>query len=330
MLLAGLAAVAVAACGSQAQGSALGPQARLAQAFGAGRTVTSGRLALTVVATPASGDPTSLTVSGPFAARGAGAVPAFDFAVALQAQGRTLQGGLLSTGTDAFITFGGRTYQVGPDLFAQFAAGYRGALPAGSKGRSGALAALGIDPRRWLTGARRAGTETVGGVPTDHLTADVRLSRLLTDLNGLAGRAGSSALGALAGQASGGSLTAAQLARVSRSVRGARVDVFIGRKDGTLRRLVVRLDVAGDAGRQVMGFSSGTVAIDLTLTAVNRPQTITAPAGAVPLSALQSLLQGMLARPGTAPPTAATKELRCLRAAGRDRAKARACIGTTG
>src|SRR5204863_4986291 len=82
---------------------------------------------------------------------------------------------LVSTGSQAFLTTGGRT-QV---------------LPAGSGATTFA-----VDPRGWLKNPVDAGTAQVDGVTTEHVSADVDVSKMLSDIqaaspqSGVAGQSG--------------------------------------------------------------------------------------------------------------------------------------------
>lgn len=331
LMLAGLAAMLLVACGSSGSGSGNSADQVLAQAFGPNKPINSGRLALTVLSTPKLGDRSGLTVSGPFENRGKGQVPAVDLAVALESRGQTLRVGLLSTGTEGFITFDGKTYALGADIFKRFAAGFSGAQrSATGAGATTTLSALGVDPRRWLTGAKLAGSEKVGGTDTIHIISNVRIPKLLTDLNTLLTRAGSSGLGAVAGQTAGTSITPAQLKQAGRSIRAAQVDIFVGKHDQTLRRLVVHMAVVTKAGQTILGFTTGQVAVDVTLTELNQPQTITAPTGAVPITDLQTKLQGLLGGLTGTGKAGSSKYQRCVRKAGQDIAALQKCAPVVG
>ena len=103
--------------------------------------------------------------------------------------GAPLQLGVVSTGDQAFIKAQGAVYRVPPAEFQKtFAA-------QGSGGESTTpLAALGVDPKSWLVNASDEGSADVGGVETDHVTADVNTEKMIDDVLALGARTGNSQL----------------------------------------------------------------------------------------------------------------------------------------
>ena len=83
--------------------------------------------------------------------------------------------------------------------------------------------------------------------------------------------------------------SASQLDQVKSAIKTAHFDLYSGKDDHILRRLTVNLSIVPPAG-QGNGVSSVDVTLDVTLGKVNESQTINAPSGAKPLSALLSQL----------------------------------------
>jgi hypothetical protein len=172
----------------------------LADTFGAGKPVRSGRIDLTLDVSakglPNLGEPLVAHVTGPFQSGGNGKPTKFAFDLDLSSGGSKVEAGAISTGAKGYLTFAERAYAL-PD-------GAFGALGTGKAGGGLSLRRLGIDPRRWLRDVRQAGEEDVSGVRTIHLAAGVDVARLLADVDRLLAKAGTSgvtgATGATGGQ----------------------------------------------------------------------------------------------------------------------------------
>jgi hypothetical protein len=342
---------AIAGCGGGGGGS---PTQILRDTFGSNKPIHSGRLGFSL-GIDAQGlkslrGPVTLKLEGPFQGRGAKKVPKFNFTLSVAASGASFTAGAVSTGDKAFLTFAGSNYVLPDNLFSTFQQSFtQSQSKSGGKGSS--LSALGIDPMHWLVDPRDAGTQSVGGTDTTHITAGIAVPKLLDDVNTLLGKAGQLGAGNVPNVPS--SLTAKQRETVQRSVKEASVDIYTGKDDRTLRRLTVtvKLDVPAELRSSAGGLSRGTVALDLIFNELNKSQTITAPSGAKPLSDLTSALGG-LKLPGTggssgaggggapggsssggsggggsgAPSTGAQqKYLQCLQQAGQDIAAVQKC-----
>ena len=296
-----LTATGLAACGAGDPGatgstaSAGSAQDLVRQTFAAGKGIHSGKLDAVLRADlnglPMLSGPVALKVSGPFASRGAGQVPSFDLALALALGGQTLSAGAVSTGDKGYLRFQGEAYAVDDASWAKVAKAFTGA----SKRPGGSLQALGIDPLTWLADPKVAGQEDVAGVPTTKISSPVAVGALLDDLARLLGKAGG-VTGGTAGVPA--RLSPAARKAIQDAVTSATVDLWTGTQDHLLRRAAVRIafDVPQDQRAKAGGLSSGTVALDLTLTDLNQPQTITPPANAKPLSGLTGLLHGLLGK----------------------------------
>ena len=187
----------------------------------------------------------------------------------IQGAGSPLQLGVISTGDQAFIEAQGAAYRVPPGQFqSTFAA-------QGSDRQSTApLAALGVDPESWLVNASDEGSADVGGVETDHVSAGVDTQKMIADVLALGAKTGNSQLTGL---------SAAEKQQVTNAVQSAKVDLYIAKSDGTLRKLAAQVSLNTPQG-------SGNVSFEMEFSDVNKPQKITAPDNALPLSALDSAL----------------------------------------
>jgi hypothetical protein len=341
LLAAALLALAVAACGGSGSSGGSGDATSiLAQTFGPNKPIKSGRLdvdlALDVKGVAALDGPVSLKLTGPFQSQGAGKLPQFDVTADIKLGSERIAAGLVSTGDKGYLTFQGQAYALSGELFKSFRDGFlQSQKQAGSKSGGQSLAALGIDPGRWLKDPKTVGEEQVGGVDTIHVTAGIDVENLLTDVSTLLGKAGSLGQGAVPTK-----LTPTQRQQIASAVKDATVDVYTGKDDKTLRRLTldVAIDVPSDLRSKVGGLSTGTVKLDLTIADLNKPQTVTAPTNARPMSELTTALRALLggtdagaassgggSGSGSAAPSASSRYLDCLQQAGNDVAKVQKC-----
>lgn len=359
VLLLALAATGLAACGDGSSSSSGDSVDKiLADTFSPGQKVKSGKLDLALdldlKGVPSLTAPVKLALNGPFQSAGdSGGLPTFDFTAKLALGGQEFSVGAVSTGDKGFVRFQGQTYAVGDALFKSFKTGYEQAQKrSGGKSKGTSLQSLGIDPRRWLSGAQKEGQESVGGTDTIHISSDIDVGKFLDDVNTLLSRAGSIGVAGSTPRKVSKGLTTKQRAQIERAVKSAKLDIYTGKDDRLLRRLAIDvvLDVPADARQQAGGLSSGNVRFALTLADLNNPQTITAPKGAKPLSALTSQLQGLLGGTGStgsgssgssgsgspggtstnpsgadAPAGAPNEYLQCLQKAGEDVAEVQKC-----
>jgi hypothetical protein len=282
-------ALALAACGGD-EGSG-GEQASastdvnelLTQTFTGSKKVKSGNVDLKLQIEAKGGDsqldgPVSITLKGPFQAQDGGKMPKFKLDAALEGAGQSIQAGGTSTGDKGFISFQGTDYAVDDQVFQQFKAGFEEAQKNGS-GEGQSFATLGMDPRKWLTDPKNEGEVKVGDANTIKITGGVDVSKLLDDIDNALGKASSLGLQG-AGQVPE-KLTDKQRKQVLDAVKDPRVEIYTGKDDQILRRMVINLGVE-DAGSG----TSGTVAFDGSITDLNEDQDIAEPADAKPFDQL--------------------------------------------
>jgi len=289
--LAALAALAIAACGGSGHPSASAhastPGVLLSKSLRATGAIQSGHLDLALVLTlngvaALGGAPLSLDVAGPFQRDSAGHF-ATDLTITLTAAAKTRTFGLDIVDGTVYLGAGGTFYEL-PANALHMSAGATGA-----SGAAGLFASLGINPRSWLTDPHDAGTATVGGVDTDHFTAGVDAQKLFSDLSTLITQRLSGATGA-SGPAS---KVSSELQLVAAAITSAQLDVYTGIADQVVRRVhvLVAFKVPSIASSFVGGLTGGSLDFDATLTQLNAPQTVTAPANAQPFSAIRGALR---------------------------------------
>jgi hypothetical protein len=317
----------------------------LNQTFSGGKKVRSGQLNLTLridaKGTAQLGGPVTIKLTGPFQSQGAGTLPQFNFDLALNATGsRNFTAGAISTGNQGFLKLQGQAYQVPPNIFASFKQGYEQAQQQGrQKSQNRSLASFGVDPRQWLKDSKVEGDADVQGTTTTHVSAKVDVGKLLDDVNRILQKAGQ--LNLAQGRTLPTAINPQQRQTLEKAIKDTRFDLFSGKDDHILRRILVKITFAVPQGARARtnGLSGGDLTFDLTLASLNQAQTVSAPASARPWAQLAGQLRSVLgagaAAGGGATGGSATTSpggnakaqqyLQCLQQAGGDVSKAQKC-----
>lgn len=252
------------------------------------KSVSSGRVSMdgqiTVDGIDALRTPIRFKASGPFASERAGSRGGYDLDLKIGVgAGQTLDTGSLSTGDRSFVKFEESWYQVD----ARQARGAPGAERCGAR-------AIARGARGWVDEARDAGTQTVDGVKTTHVSGRLDVRRTLRGLSGFLRRCGR-ALGAGGGVSQ--ALSAADLDRAASVVRDPDFEVYVGKSDGLIHRISARLDahVPPADRKRLGGLSGGSLELSVNLTHLNRPQRIEAPDDSRPIAELSRRLGGVAA-----------------------------------
>jgi hypothetical protein len=288
LALIGVLAAVLVACG----GSSDDPNKLLKETFSGGHKVKSGKLNVSV-AVSAQGvanlnQPVKIALTGPFQSQGTGQLPEFDLALTFAGGGQSFSAGATSAGGKGYLKFQGQAYEVPPNTLAQFKQGFQQAQQK-NKGASNqnAFKKLGLNPLDWLKNPQVQGDEDVGGTSTKHITAEIDVPKFVTDLNTLLKNAQSLGGAAAASGRLPSNLTAQQQQQIQQAVKSAKVQVWTGADDKTLRKLQIDLSIAGSGGR------SGNLTFTIEIDDLNQSQTINPPANAKPFTDLTSQLQGL-------------------------------------
>jgi hypothetical protein len=243
---------------------------------------------LTVQGIPGFDKPVRVQAAGPYITQ-KGTLPKLDMDVALgaQGQGQSLQTGFLSTGTRAFLKFGGEYYE---QPQANVARANRQLASGSGKSRADAL---GIDPASWIRDAKMQDSQKIGGVDSDHVSARVDVRKVLADLNQVAKKGA----GAVGGSTTAKPLTSAQLDQAAKTVKDPTFDIYVGKSDGLVHRVSGNLALSVPSGdrSKANGITGGSLRFTLDLTRTNGGQTVRAPASARPISDLSKQLGGAAA-----------------------------------
>jgi hypothetical protein len=232
-------------------------------------------------------DPIKIEAEGPFRTN-EGKLPSADIELRVgSGGGQTITSGVLTTGDRVFLKFQDVYYE---QPQAQVRRTNRGL--AKRKGRP-TLGQLGLDPRSWLAEAKDEGDAEVAGVDTHHVSGTLDVVSLMRNLNKFVRRS-ASALGS--GSDTPAPLTGADIRELSDAVKDPSFDVYVGKQDGTIRRVSGRIDFDVPAVDRpgLGGLTGGTITFSLELRNVNGHQKIEAPASSRPLSQLTRSLGGAL------------------------------------
>ena len=288
----------VAGCGGGSSSNNEDPQQVLQQTFNNPTKITSGKIDIALDGS-AEGDQSgsfNASVSGPFQAdeNDPTAFPQFDLTASVSGSSGgpsiSFDGSLIATKDNAFVEYQDQAYEVGTDLYKQFAQSYAQAAQQSQTQKNQSqnfFNRFGIDPSTWLTNVSNEGTADVEGTDTIHIHGDADVAKIFSDLQ------------KVSQQTSGGTaqqLTPEQLDMVQSAIKQASIDVYSGTDDHLLRKLSLALDITPPAGTGA-SVSNVKVNFSISFSDVNQPQTITPPSNAKPLQDLLSQL-GIPGLPG--------------------------------
>jgi hypothetical protein len=330
-----LTALGLAACGDDGgnggSGSSADAETLLTRTFTGAHRMSSGTVDLRLRIDAQGGDsslngPIELNVTGPFqSGEGDDDLPRFDLALEAGAQGQHIEAGLVSTSDRLFVRVGDTAYEVPGLIVSQLKEQFRKARRQAS---GGSLLDLGdIDPMSWLNDPEVVGSETVGGVETDHITAQVDVAALLDDIEELLPKLREQIPSGVGGPEIPESIPEDTRRQIEDAIKDATVDVWTGQDDRTLRKLTLRVTVEPPEDSDAP--DSLDVDFSVAFADLNEPQTIEAPTSTRPFSELLTQLQGLLGGSGLGGGGAASPNIdeytECLQEAGGDAAKAQKC-----
>ena len=299
LVLAGCAGLGVAGCGSSGSSghaASSNPQTLLRQTFSKSHTVKSGVLGFSLVITPRGSSivstPVSVSLGGPFQSRGKGKTPESAFTIAFAGLGKKGSFGVRTTASGAYVSLQGANYQLPAADFAKL----QSTLSNGSsQGSAPGLSTFGIDPEDWGSDPRVVGTQTIDGAVTEHLHASVNVSAFVKSLNTVLAKEASRSKSTAANRLITPHISPAAARRITAAVRNPTVDVYTGKSDSTLRRLVVSATVpaSGEVSTRLGGLTSASFTLTFDYSHLNQPQTIAAPSDVHSYAELQTKLQSI-------------------------------------
>jgi hypothetical protein len=232
-------------------------------------------------------DPVKLSLEGPYEAGPEGKLPKVDWDIAVNAAGQSFTAGLVSTSDNAFVKFQGTAYEAGTAVVAQINQQIKAAAAQQGNKKKG-LSQFGVQARNWIKDAKEEGDEKVAGVETTHVSASLDVARFLEDVNKIVGQAG----GSLPGGQKAPQLSEQDKKQIQDVVKNPRFDVYVGKDDKIIRRLSadISFDIPKNRQAQLNNLKSGRISFSIEFSEVGKPQKITTPTNARPLSELTSQL----------------------------------------
>ena len=207
--------------------------------------------------------PVKVRLSGPYRSNGRKALPDLDWHMRVQAGGMNVAFRVVTTRDNAFVAYGGTTYEVGKDLVRR----YRDQRRTQKQQRE--IRKLGIDASGWLQD---------GKVEDDgrKVSGDLDVRRMLADVNRI-----------LAKLPQGHQVTQRTIDQVDDAVKDASLEVRVG-ADHILRssRFDMRFELPDELRSKAKGLRSGQLSFHYEQANVNGNQRITPPSGARPISEL--------------------------------------------
>ena len=340
-LLAALLAVTVglAACGDDAKvDESTDVNTLLEETFSGEKRIDSGIVDVKIKLDVKGGQsgvsgPVDIRLAGPFQSHGKKKLPELDLELKFSGAGQNLEAGITILPDKGYVNFQGADYVLSDQVFDQIKTQVA-QQPDQKDDKNTSLATLGIDPRKWLTDAKNAGDAKVGETDTVKITGGVDVGKLLDDINTALGKAASLGLSGT-GQVPT-RLTEEQKAQVEKAVKDVGVEIYTGKDDTTLRRMLVNMGVDAEDGGEK---TSGTLTLDFQLLDLNEDQSIDAPANPKPFDQLLGQLGGLGlggagsggsgSGSGSGSGGASAEDLKkysdCVTEAGSDTAKAQKC-----
>jgi hypothetical protein len=331
----------IAGCGGD-DSNGEDPQTVLDETFTNEASTTSGNLNLSasVSATGDQGGSFEASLSGPFQGDpdNQNTLPQLDWngSVSGEGGGQSIdyEAGLVVTDDNAYIEYGGDTYEVGSDTFTKFkdlsesqaASNQAGAEASFQAGCEQALKQAGvtdtsgcdIDLSSWLTNTTNEGTEDVGGADSIHIHGDADVNQILDDVGNL--------VSAIPNSSAAG-FDASQLSQFSDAVTDASVDIYSTEDDHLLSKFELSLTIDPSViAAGAIPVDSVDVDFSLEIDDINQEQTIEAPSGETkPLSDLVGGSLGALGALGGAGGGNFEAYQKCLQQAGSDPDAINAC-----
>jgi len=319
-----ITAALVSGCGGGSSGTASltadssSAHKLLVETFAGHRAIKSGVISLGLKVVPTGSStltrPIELSIGGPFTGSAGGKLPQSDFTIAISAQGQTADLQVISAAGKGYVSLAGQSFELPASSYAQLRSGL-GSL-SGSSGRSkgsgsNTLDKLGIRPLAWVEHPRIAGSATVDGAATTHISARVDAAALVRDLSKLVASAGS-LTGASGGRTLKQGISPVEQRAIVKALRSPHLDVWTGTNDRILRKLTFKatVPVTGTTRTELGGMTSAVITFDLAYRHLNQPQTITAPTSVQPYSVFRAevaaLLQGLVGTGSTGTSTTGT------------------------
>ena len=234
--------------------------------------------------------PLTLSLEGPFKSDGPKDLPVLDWKIKAAGAGQEFAAGLVVTDDNAYVSYQGESYEVGPELFAQLKEQYAAQQP----GDQPTLKSLGLDPTTWLEDPKIEDGEDIGGDPTRAVTGSVDVEKVIRDFIALS----NSDTFRKQLEAQGQPLpdfeapTDEEIEKVESQIDELTLEVNVDDND-IARRLLVQADFTVDDANDG-DIKGGTVSFGYVFNDVGIDPDVQAPADPRPLSELTQQFGGLL------------------------------------
>lgn len=233
----------------------------------------------------AQGQQTTVKLAGPFQSNGESKLPSVDWKLNIAAAGmpKPIDGQIISTGDDAFVVYGGETYQVGKENIAKLKLS-----GAGGGMESADLGKMLTRMQDWFPETSGTQDAELDDEPVTRISGKLDLSEALKDMKEMAKQPGASGFEGLE------DLSNRDLKEVEKVVSDPNFTIDVGKSDGKLRRIAANLTINADGQKGALAFS-------VKLADVDKPVKIQAPSGGRPIEELMQKLQQDLGGGGAEP-----------------------------
>ena len=222
----------------------------------------------------AQGRQTSIKLAGPFQSNGENKLPSVDWKLNVTgAMPKPIDAQVISTGDDAFVVYGGETYQVGKENIAKLKLS-----GAGGGMQSADLGKLLTQMRDWFPETSGTQDAELDGEPVTRISGKLDLSEALKDMKEMAKQPGASGFEGLE------ELSSKDLKEVEKVVSDPNFTIDVGKSDGKLRRIAASMTMNADGEK-------GALELSVKLADVDKPVDIQAPSGGRPIEELMQKLQ---------------------------------------
>jgi hypothetical protein len=211
--------------------------------------------------------PFRLELSGPFRSRRPTAVPDLDAKIIASGRGAGFEGRMVLLAQNAWIEYGGETYEVGHELWT------RAQESLSREGRPETFAQADVDPLDWIKDAETDGTAEVSGATTTKVTGELDAAAMLRDFNSLS--------------PDSAAMPQRTLDQVDDSIDAVEFAAWIG-EDHIWRRISSQTSftIPAEEREGTGGIEGGRVSLEMTLAAPNEPVLIEGPRDGRPISEL--------------------------------------------
>lgn len=208
-----------------------------------------------------------LELSGPFRSRGPTKMPDADLDFSASGQGINLEGGVVLLPENAWIEFGGETYEVGEELWS------RAKESLNTGGGQETFADAGVKPLDWIKGAETGEGEEIAGTETTKVTGELDVPAMLADFNRLS--------------PDSTAMPPGTLDQVEEAIGPVQFEAWIG-EDDIWRRVSAQTSFTVPEGQRqgAGGIEGGRVSLDMTLAMPNEEVSIDSPGAGRPISEL--------------------------------------------